>query len=154
MLRLARARARDIICYNRIGEIKGHYNYVRWMWLRNFKDPRKMISKMVMVEDIPFPLIPDALRIDPDLQYGNFIVGGATYRGADFFTKKAFLTGIERPDFRRYWDIRLGLTRTAFEKFTKLWDDSALKRGGSKLTGESSAKKIIASSPTNIRARF
>jgi hypothetical protein len=96
----------DIICYNRIGEIKGHYNYVRWMWLRNFKDPRKMISKMVMVEDIPLPLIPDALRIDPDLQYGNFIVGGQTYRGADFFTKKAFLTGIKREDFKKYWDIR------------------------------------------------
>jgi len=113
----------DLICYKRIGEIKSHYNYVRWLWLRNFKDPRKMVSKMIMVEDIPFPLIPDALRIDTELMGGNFIVGGETYHGERFFKEKALLMGIERPDFRKYWNIRLGLTKTAFSQFSKLIEE-------------------------------
>jgi hypothetical protein len=117
----------DIICYNRIGELKSHYNYCRWLWLRNLKDPRKMIAKMVTIEDIPFPLIPDALECDKEIHDGRFVVGGEIYHGKDFFRKKAMLTGVERPDFRKYWNVRLGLTKQAFGGFSKLFEDQTVE---------------------------
>jgi len=136
----------DIICYNRVGEIKSHYSYVRWLWLRNFKDPKKMISKMILIEDIPFPLTPDALKYDKELMDGDFIVGGVVYHGEQFFKEKAMLTGIERNDFRKYWNIRLGLTKTAFEHFTKLIEDPEVAPDITKRLVQPTT--VVASSPT------
>lgn len=108
----------DMKCYNRIGDdIKSHYDYRRWMWLRNLKDPTTDVAKLIAVENIPFPLTPDSFRIDKELSEGRFIVGGTPYIGRDFFENHALLWGIERPDFKDYWDTRLGLTRDSFQRF-------------------------------------
>jgi hypothetical protein len=105
--------------YNRIADIKGHYDYRRWLWLRSLKDPTKNIAKLISIEDIPFPLTPDAFKIDQELREGKFIVAGKEYIGEDFFKNHAELTGIERTDFKDYWNHRLGIAKNAFKEFHK-----------------------------------
>lgn len=117
----------DIVCYNRIADIKGHYDYRRWLWLRSLKDPTKNIAKLISIEDIPFPLTPDAFKIDQELREGKFIVAGKEYIGEDFFKNHAELTGIERTDFKDYWNHRLGIAKNAFKEFIKLTEDPAAK---------------------------
>ena len=117
----------DIVCYNRIGDIKGHYDYRRWLWLRSLKDPTKNIAKLISIEDIPFPLTPDAFKIDQELKEGKFIVSGKEYIGEDFYRNHAELTGIERRDFQNYWNKRLDIAKTAFKEFIKLTEEAPLK---------------------------
>jgi hypothetical protein len=122
----------DIKCYNPIfithedgsmTPIKGHYDYRRWMWTRNFKDPTMDIPKLIAIEDIPFPVTPDAFKIDPQLREGIFISSGVAYKGEEFFKQHAGLTGIDTPKFRTYWQDRLKITRNAFESFEEVLDD-------------------------------
>lgn len=107
----------DIICYNRQGDLKSHYDYQRWLWLRNLKDPTDMIAKPIRIEDIVFPLIPEAFKIDTSLREGIFLAGGVEYHGEDFFRNRAGLTGVPRERFLKYWDARLALTDSAYQKF-------------------------------------
>lgn len=118
----------DIICYNRQGEVKSHYDYQRWLWLRSLKDPTRMIPKLIRIEDIPFPLIPEAFGLDASLKGGIYYSGGKEYRGEVFFKKHACLTGIERTDFQKYWNRRLALTKESFKEFTSIFEERALKQ--------------------------
>lgn len=101
----------DIIVYNRIKDIKSHYNLNRWMWQRDFKDPKSMRATPLQVEDLAFPLIPGAINIDKELQ-GNIVVGGRKYKGVDFYPQVG-LTGVPRKQFKRYWERRLSLADKA-----------------------------------------
>lgn len=118
----------DIKCYNRIGEIKSHYDYRRWLWLRNLKDPTTDIAKLISVEDIPFPLTPDAFRIDAELRGGKFYCGGKEYIGEDFFKNHAYLAGITREDFKEYWDNRLALAKESFKDFKVIFEEPTPKQ--------------------------
>lgn len=112
----------DIKCYNRIGEIKSHYDYRRWMWLRNLKDPTTDIPKLISVEEIPFPLTPDSFKIDKVLSDGKFYVGGKEYVGKEFFLHRACLTGLTRPEFNSYWMDRLSITKESFAEFKEIFE--------------------------------
>jgi len=118
----------DIITYDRRGEIIAHYDYRRWLWLRNLKDPTEMVAKLIAVEDIPFPLTPEAFEIDKVLREGEFIVGGVVYTGEDFFKNKARLTGMPRAEFVKYWENRLGLASNAYHRFKKIIEATKAKR--------------------------
>lgn len=126
----------DIITYNRRGEIIAHYDYRRWLWLRNLKDPTEMTPKLISIEDIPFPLIPEAFQLDKSLSEGEYIVGGEVFKGEDFFRKKARLTGVPRQEFVKYWENRLGLANDAYKRFRKIIEATKLKesREQNKLT--------------------
>lgn len=110
----------DIITYNRQGEIIGHYDYRRWLWLRSLKDPTEMVAKLIAIEDIPFPLTPDSFKLDKILREGEFIVAGQIYKGEEFFKQKARLMGVPRPEFVKYWDNRLALARNSYHRFKKI----------------------------------
>ncbi len=110
----------DIICYNRTGDLVSHYDYQRWLWLRNLKDPTDMIAKMIRVEEIPFPLTPDAFQVDRELSESDFIASGKVYHGYEFFRDRAGLLGVPRPEFKRYWDRRIALAREAHANFKRL----------------------------------
>lgn len=128
----------DIKCFNRVGDdIKGHYDYRRWMWLRDLNDPTKDVAKLILVEDIPFPVTPDSFKIDKELSQGKFIVGGVTYIGKGFYDEHALLWGIPRPIFKEYWDDRLGLARDSFKRFKGILEPPVPKR---KLTREERAE--------------
>jgi hypothetical protein len=120
----------DIITYNRKGEIIAHYDYRRWLWLRNLKDPTEMVAKLIAIEDIPFPLLPDSFKLDKVLRDGGFIVGGVVYHGERFFKEKARLIGVPRPVFVTYWNNRLSLASTAYHRFKRILE--ATKRKESK----------------------
>lgn len=128
----------DIKCYNPIfvlhsdgtmTPIKGHYDYRRWMWTRNYKDPTCDTPKLIAVEDIPFPVTPDAFKIDEQLSKGIFYSSGIAYAGLDFFQKRACLAGIETPRFKSYWEDRLRIAKNSFEDFEALLDDVNHKVG-------------------------
>lgn len=130
----------DVKCYNPIfvndTPIKCHYDYRRWLWLRNLKDPTTDIAKLISVEDIPFPATPDAFKIDKELSSGVFYAGGEKYIGADFFKNKACLNGIETSDFRKYWDSRLAIAKTSFHDFASILEEPTPKEKQSKLSPE------------------
>lgn len=126
----------DIITYNRKGELYAHYDYRRWLWLRNLKDPTEMIAKLIAIEDIPFPLIPEALRSVASLREGEFIYGGKVYKGEAFFKNKARLTGVPRPEFVKYWDNRLGLASKAYHRFKTVLEQTKRKEPKRPLTPE------------------
>lgn len=118
----------DIITYNRRGEIVAHYDYRRWLWLRDLKDPTEMTAKLIAIEDIPFPLTPDAFKFDKILREGEFIVGGVIYTGEDFFKTKARLTGVPREEFVKYWDNRLSLAFNSYHRFKTIIEQTKRKR--------------------------
>jgi hypothetical protein len=117
----------DITCYNPVFTeggypVKGTYEYKRWMWLPNFKDPTKNIAKTIIVETIPFPVTPDAFTYDKELRTREFICGGQIYIGREFYEKRACLLGVKTEDFKVYWERRLALTKTAYEVFADILD--------------------------------
>ena len=119
----------DIKCYDGVftnngTPIKSHCDYRRWMWLRNIKDPTTDIAKLILVEDIPFPATPDAFKIDKELSEGQFISGGITYKGYEYYEKRVCLTGIETSDFRNYWNRRLAITKKSFEEFSSIFEET------------------------------
>lgn len=118
----------DIITYDRRGEILAHYDYRRWLWLRNLKDPAEMVAKLIAIEDIPFPLTPEAFKIDKILREGEFISGGVVYTGEDFFKTRARLTGVPREEFVKYWENRLSLAKNAYHRFKKIIEQTKAKR--------------------------
>lgn len=134
----------DIICYDREKDIKSHYDYRRWMWLRHKNDPRKMFCKSIMVEDIPFPLVPDMWKIDKELQKKH-IVGGEVYEGERFYEQHG-LTGVPREVFAKYWDRRLALAHTAQQRFKALLTKRADSLNKKEVSSEekSSAGKQLA----------
>ena len=110
----------DIICFNRVGlDIKSHFDFQRWMWQRDLKDPKSMVARPIQVENIAFPLTPDAWKIDKELQSQKMKVDGVTYRGGDF-CEKAGLTGVPRKEFKKYWKRRLELADKASAGFREL----------------------------------
>ena len=117
----------DIICYNRISDILSHYDYRRWLWLRSLKDPMRMVAKLISIEDIPFPLTPDAFKISKVLSEGKFIVGGIEYVGEAFYKERARLTGLSRTDFNEYWEERLDLAQVAWKRFRKIIEEPKAK---------------------------
>jgi len=117
----------DIITYNRRGEIIAYYDYRRWLWLRNLKDPTQMIAKLISVEDIAFPLTPDSFKIDKTLSTGNHVIGGETYAGLEYYKNKVRLTGVPRAEFVLYWNQRLGLAKDAYQRFRKVVEESKIK---------------------------
>ena len=127
----------DIKCYNPIfvGDtpIKCHYDYRRWLWLRNIKDPTTDIAKLITVEDIPFPATPEAFTIDKELSAGTFYCGGKAYKGEDFFKNVAMLPGLSTSDFKVYWSERLNIAKESFRDFVSILEDTPTKR---KLTVE------------------
>ena len=119
----------DIKCYDPVFTVNGspikcHYDYRRWMWLRNLKDPTTDIAKLILVEDITFPATPDSFKIDKELSSGKFISGGQTYTGYEFYEKRACLTGIETSTFREYWNRRLAITKKSFEDFASIFEEA------------------------------
>jgi hypothetical protein len=108
--------------------VKSHYNYRRWLWLTNYKDPTQEIAKLVTVEEIPFPATPEALRYDPELKSGTFYCGGVAYKGEDFFKNRACLSGIETADFKLYWDRRLGIAKKGFKRLKEIMAEDKIKQ--------------------------
>lgn len=108
----------DVICYDRIKDIKSHYNFNRWMWQRDFKDPKNMRAAPLQIEDIAYPLIPGAIEIDKELQK-KIVVGGVAYSGREFYPQVG-LTGVPRKEFKKYWARRLELADKAVMNFRKL----------------------------------
>lgn len=117
----------DIITYDRRGDLIAHYDYRRWLWIRNLKDPTEMIAKLIAIEDVPFPLIPESFKIDRTLSHGKYIAGGREYQGECFFKDKLRLMGVPREVFKAYWDRRLGLASTAYHRFKKIIDATKAK---------------------------
>jgi len=144
----------DIITYNRHGEIIAHYDYRRWLWLRNLKDPTEMVAKLIAIEDIPFPLTPDSFKLDKVLREGEFIVGGVSYKGERFFIKKARLTGVPRTEFVKYWNNRLTLASDAYHRFKKIIEKTKRKEEKQPLTAaeRSAINTANASHPHPIKA--
>jgi len=110
----------DIICFNRVGlDIKSHFDFQRWMWQRDLKDPKSMVARPIQVESIPFPLTPDAWKIDKEMQAQKIRIGGVTYSGGDFY-EKVSLTGVPRREFKKYWKRRIELADKASADFREL----------------------------------
>lgn len=118
----------DIITYDRRGEIIAHYDYRRWLWLRDLKDPNEMVAKLIAVEDVPFPLTPESFLHNAILREGTFISGGVEYHGEDYFKTKLRLCGLPRPEFVKYWDKRLGLADNSFHRFKKTIAEANVKK--------------------------
>jgi hypothetical protein len=107
----------DIICYDRRGEILSHYDYQRWFWIRDYKNPKRMIPKIIRVEEIPFPLLPESFDLCAELKTGKYLVGGEWYEGEKFFRERACLIGVPRQEFIDYWEHRLHLADRATGEF-------------------------------------
>jgi hypothetical protein len=126
----------DIKCYNPVfvgkTPIKGHYDYRRWLWLRNLKDPTTDVAKLISVEDIPFPATPDAFTFDEEIKSGTFYSSGEKYTGEEFFKNHACLHGIETSDFRQYWNNRLSLTKDSFSEFASIMEHPDTKQARDK----------------------
>ena len=118
----------DIITYDRRGEIVAHYDYRRWLWLRDLKDPNEMVAKLIAVEDVPFPLTPDSFKISPILREGTFNSGGVEYHGEEYFRDRLRLCGLPRAEFVKYWDKRLGLADNSFHRFKKTIAEAIVKK--------------------------
>jgi hypothetical protein len=117
----------DIITYDRRGELIAHYDYCRWLWLRDLKDPTDMNPKLIQVEDVPFPLTPEAFKIDKLLSEGEFISGDHVYTGKEFF-ERVRLVGMPRSEFVKYWENRLGLASNAYHRFKKIIEATRKKK--------------------------
>jgi hypothetical protein len=131
----------DIKTYNPVfvGDtpIKCHYDYRRWLWLRNIKDPTTDIAKLITVEDIPFPATPDAFKFDKELSTGIYYAGGKPFKGEDFFVNHAKLPGLPTEDFKVYWDQRLSIAKESFRDFASILDEKPKeKESKAKLTPE------------------
>jgi len=126
----------DIITYNRKGEVVAYYQYSRWLWLRNLKDPTEMVAKLISIEDIPFPLTPDSFKVMDLLRTGEFISGGHVYQGEEYFRTKARLTGVPRDQFIEYWNNRLKLASTAYHRFKRILEQTKGKEVKTTLTPE------------------
>lgn len=122
----------DIKCYNPVfvndTPIKCHYDYRRWMWLRNLKDPTTDIAKLISVEDVPFPATPDAFRIDKQLSSGVYYANGKPYVGKEYFESVLHLTGIESADFKKYWNARLDIAKNSYKDFVAILEESESKK--------------------------
>lgn len=103
--------------------MKSHYDYRRWMWIRNLKDPTVDRAILIAVEDIPFPASPTALRIDPEFVNGRFHAGGKEYKGLDFYENIVKLKGITKSDFTEYWNDRLELAKNSFHDFASILEE-------------------------------
>lgn len=113
----------DLTCYNRYEDLVSHYDFQRWMWLRDLKDPKKKIAKPIKVEDIAFPLTPGGLKISPELCKGRMVVGGEVIEKKDYYTfEKSGLVGVPRPIFKRYWKRRIELADKAAKRSKELFD--------------------------------
>jgi hypothetical protein len=108
--------------------IKSHYNYRRWLWLTNYKDPTQDIARLITVEEIPFPATPEALKYDPELKTGTFYSGGKVYKGEEFFRDHACLRGINTSDFKKYWDTRLGIAKKGFKRLQEIMAEEEVKK--------------------------
>jgi hypothetical protein len=118
----------DIITYDRRGELLAHYDYRRWLWLRDLKDPTQMKPKLIAVEDVPFPLTPDSFKICPDLLSAQYTSGGVTRNGDDYFHNYLRLAGLPRLEFIKYWDNRLGLAKNSFVQFKSSLKEARVKK--------------------------
>lgn len=118
----------DIICYNRRGDLIAYYDYRRWLWIRNFKDPTEMIAKLIAVEDVPFPLLPESFECEPAFKTGEYIIGGEVVSGAEAFKNKIRLSGVPRNEFKNYWNNRLDLANASFERFKRVIEASKRKQ--------------------------
>ncbi len=107
----------DMICFDRRGEVLSHYDYQRWMWLRDLKNPKRMIARLIRVEMIPFPLLPESFDLCAELKTGKYVCGGKVYEGEAFFKERACLTGVPREEFVTYWENRLALADKATADF-------------------------------------
>lgn len=139
----------DIKCYNPIfvgsTPIKSHYDYRRWLWLRNLKDPATDIAKLISVEDIPFPATPDSFKIDKELSEGTFYIGGTPFKGLDFFQNHACLRGVETHDFKDYWNDRLKLAKESYRDFATILEETATQQ---KLTPEERQAQAVKAANT------
>ena len=115
----------DIITYNRVGDLYAHFDYRRWLWQRDFKDPNEMKAKLIAIEDTRFPLTPDALLHD-SLTGTTYLICGVVYSGKDYF-ERADLGGVTRDSFIDYWDHRLELANASYKKFKKIIQASRAK---------------------------
>lgn len=129
----------DCITYNRRGDLLSHYDYRRWLWLRNLKDPTEMVAKLIAVEDVPFPLTPEAFAISKELSEGEFIVGEVVFRGESFFKDKSRMMGVPRQEFKDYWENRLGLASNAYHRFKDIIEETKRKEKKKK-KGETEAE--------------
>lgn len=112
----------DITCFNRYKDIESHYDYQRWMWQRDLKDPKSKNATPVLVEDIPFPLTPGALKISKELTQGYIVVGGNKISKKDFYTfEKSGLVGVPRAIFKRYWKERVDLANEAAQRLKEIF---------------------------------
>lgn len=118
----------DIICYNRRGDTLAFYDYQRWMWVRDWADPTEMYARLIAIEDIPFPLIPDSFKAEAILREGTYLVGGVEYKGEAFFRERAKLGGVPRPEFVKYWNQRLDLGSESFVRFKKVIEAAKRKQ--------------------------
>jgi len=102
-----------------VKDIKAHYDFQRWLWQRDLKDPKNMRARPIQVEAPPFPLTPNVWKIDKELQSQKAIIDGVEYVGEDFF-KKVSLTGVPHREFKKYWKRRLALADKASADFREL----------------------------------
>lgn len=134
----------DTKCYNPVfvkdTPIKCHYDYRRWLWLRNLKDPTRDIPKLISVEDVPFPATPDAFKIDKQLNSGVYFSNGKEYVGKDYFDNVLHLGGVETAEFRKYWNERLEIAKTSFHDFASILEEPAPKQKQVKLSPEERAE--------------
>ncbi len=115
----------DIISYNRVGDLYAHYDYRRWLWQRDYKDPNEMIAKLIAIEDSRFPLTPLAIEHE-SLTKHTYLVCGVEYTGKKYF-EKADLLGVPKEQFVNYWEHRLELASASYKKFKKIIQASRLK---------------------------
>jgi hypothetical protein len=106
--------------------IKGHYDYRRWLWLRNLKDPTTDIAKLIQVEDTVFPATPESFLIDKELNSGTFYINGQPCIGKAYFEGQLHLTGLATPDFKNYWGDRLALAKESFHEFASIMEDKKI----------------------------
>jgi hypothetical protein len=118
----------DIKTYNRCGDLKSHYDYRRWLWMRNLKDPTSDIAKLISIEDIAFPLIPEAFELDKTFTTQKYYIGGIEYAGEAFYREHAMLTGISREEFKGYWNDRLEIAKVSFKDFKDILEEPEPKQ--------------------------
>ena len=109
----------DIKCFKREKDIKSHYEYWRWLWLDDPHDPTKENAFRINIEEIPFPLTPEALNYDPEFKQ-EFIIGGIPKHGKEFYNEVG-LNGVPRNIFKRYWKRRTELADEAAKKTLEIF---------------------------------
>lgn len=115
----------DIIAYNRVGDLYAHFDYRRWLWQRDYRDPNEMIAKLIAIEDSRFPLTPLSLQHE-SLNKHRYLVCGVEYVGCDYF-ERCDLGGVPREEFVNYWDHRLELANASYKRFKKIIQASRAK---------------------------